>query len=1156
MNPLSYYYTIRSYVEAYGTLLGQRFLPIVWIAALCLIIWFYGHLIGYGEFYPLASATNRLIAIGIVLVGGLAYIGISIYRARKRDKALVADLEKSAEAEAAASQQAEVSEIRDRLKQALALLRRVTKKRFGYVYELPWYVIFGAPGSGKTTALTHSGLKFPLGDALGANSVQGIGGTRSCNWWFTDEAILIDTAGRYTTQDDLNGSSKAGWEGFLTLLKKHRRSQPVNGALVTLSIADILTREPTARLEEVRAIRQRLSELDEYLQARVPVYLVLTKSDLLTGFVEFFDGFNASDREQVWGTTFGLDESYKADDLPERFLEEFSLLQQRVDAMLIERLQQEPDSEIRGRIFRFPAELAALKERLHEVLVELCAGSKLVESPLLRGIYFASGTQAEVPGAAGAPRMRRSYFLPRLFKEVIFGEAALVARDKRLTHRQLMLRRIAYGASAVILGVVFSSWIATYFQNSRALAQADERISSYEKLVQGIPVRDVNDTDFLRILPALNDIRGVTDGFSGSDTWQVGFGLDQSDKIAGRQREAYQRALNSLLLPRLMVQLQKQLGDTSNVRQTFDALKLYGMLGGLGQIDAKFASQEAEQIFESLYPGEGRVAARRELLQHVEQLVARRLPPIDIDQTLVAKARQAISGQSLAARAYDILEENRQVRALAPWVPADALGPLGERVFQRQSKAALREGIPGLFTGEGYRSVVLPEVAEAARQALDEHWVRGEPPSGGMTVDSLSLAALQLYFDQYEKRWASLLADLNIKPFQSLADAADTLRVLSSEPGPIESLARSIANAADLRPKASASVALAQQGSQSTALNSSTISVPDPYGRLREALETPKQSETSSSEKPRSQIQALKPLLGAMYTQLSRAAGSTQPVNKIFNTDSQLAAAVQSLAEESRRLPSPIDDLVAGLVGDIGALASKTARNEAADKWAGDGARLCSTIMAGRYPFDRSAREDMALTDFARLFGPKGLFPSFFQNELQAFVDTSASPWRWKGAPGAEGMASEALAQFENADEIRKAFFPNDGEMPSIRITMTGLSLNDATDMAVLTTAGEGVRLFKSNAQAKTFEWPSKDTKAESWVYMPPGDFNRKIQVTGEWATFRLLDKAVITAEGTDLFKARFSQDGRSAEFRVQFGGTLNPYRLKALADFRCPSQF
>ncbi|WP_448954722.1 type VI secretion system membrane subunit TssM [Labrys neptuniae] len=1046
--------------------------------------------------------------------------------------------------------------MRDRLKQALALLRRVTKKRFGYVYELPWYVIFGAPGSGKTTALTHSGLKFPLGDALGANSVQGIGGTRSCNWWFTDEAILIDTAGRYTTQDDLNGSSKAGWEGFLTLLKKYRRSQPVNGALVTFSIGDILTREPTARLEEVRAIRQRLSELDDYLQARVPVYLVLTKADLLTGFVEFFDGFNASDREQVWGTTFGLDESYKADNLPQRFLEEFSLLQQRADAMLIERLQQEPDSEVRGRIFRFPAELASLKERLHEVLVELCAGSKLVESPLLRGVYFASGTQVEAPAAAGAPRMRRSYFLPRLFKEVIFGEASLVARDKRLTRRQLMLRRIVYGGSAAVLGVVFASWIATYYQNSRALAKAEDHITSYEQLVRGIPVRDVTDADFLRILPALNDLKSVTEGFSDSSVWHIGFGLDQQDKIASRQREAYQRSLNALLLPRLMVQLQKRLADTSNLRDTFDSLKLYGMLGGLGPVDAKFATQEAGQVFDALYPGEGRAGARRELVQHVAQLVARPLPPIEVDEALVAKARQVIDGQGLAARAYDILEETREVGALSPWVPADALGPLGEQIFERGSKASLREGIAGLFTGEGYRTVVLPEVADAARQALDEHWVRGEPRSAGMTVDALALATLQLYFDQYEKRWSGLLADLHVRPSQSLAEAADTLRILASEPSPIESLTRSVASAADLRPQANASVAVAAgQGAQSGAL-ASTISVPDPYGRLREALEAPKQNEGNGTEKPRSQIAALKPIFATIYSQLSRAAMSSAEINKIFDANSQLINANQALMEESRRLPPPIDTLTAGVAADVGSLSVKTARSRLAQDWNADGGLLCSTIMAKRYPFDRNAQEDMALTDFARLFGPKGRFHSFFTDKLEAFVDTSASPWRWRGTFGTEGMASPALAEFERADKIRQAFFPGDTDTPAVRITVTPLSLSASANYAVFNTSGVAIPMYRDYKQAKSFDWPSKQVGTESYLMFQPGTRDSRVLANGDWSTFRLLDKAEIAEEGADLFHATFTQDGKTAEYRVQFGGSLNPYRLKALADFRCPAQF
>ena len=84
-------------------------------------------------------------------------------------------------------------------------------------------VVTGPPGSGKTTALLNSGLRFPLADKLGSDSVQGVGGTRNCDWWFTDDAVLLDTAGRYTTQDSYETVDRAAWKGFLELLRRHRR---------------------------------------------------------------------------------------------------------------------------------------------------------------------------------------------------------------------------------------------------------------------------------------------------------------------------------------------------------------------------------------------------------------------------------------------------------------------------------------------------------------------------------------------------------------------------------------------------------------------------------------------------------------------------------------------------------------------------------------------------------------------------------------------------------------------------------------------------------------------------------------------------------------------------------------------------------------------
>ena len=122
------------------------------------------------------------------------------------------------------------------------------QRRCGHsLYELPWYVIIGAPGSGKTTALLNSGLKFPLEQRVGKGALRGVGGTRNCDWWFTDEAIFLDTAGRYTTQDSDAASDSAGWSEFLALLRKYRARRPINGVILTISAHDLIVAERRRR---------------------------------------------------------------------------------------------------------------------------------------------------------------------------------------------------------------------------------------------------------------------------------------------------------------------------------------------------------------------------------------------------------------------------------------------------------------------------------------------------------------------------------------------------------------------------------------------------------------------------------------------------------------------------------------------------------------------------------------------------------------------------------------------------------------------------------------------------------------------------------------------------------------------------------------------
>jgi type VI secretion system protein ImpL len=196
------------------------------------------------------------------------------------------------------------------------------------------------------------------------------------------------------------------------------------------------------------------------------------------------------------------------------------------------------------------------------------------------------------------------------------------------------------------------------------------------------------------------------------------------------------------------------------------------------------------------------------------------------------------------------------------------------------------------------------------------------------------------------------------------------------------------------------------------------------------------------------------------------------------------------------------------------------------------------------------------MSDFVRLFGPKGLFKTFFNDRLAPFVDTSSSPWGWKGTFGSTSIPSEAIAQFENADKINRAFFAADGESPSVAINIKPVSLSDGANAVMLEIEGERVVYFHGPIQSKSIAWPSKEASNASRIAFQPGGWQQALTENGDWSPFRLFDGANITMQANDLFRAKFQQNGQTAEFDVQFGSVLNPFRLEALNAFSCPTQF
>src|SRR5690606_13437638 len=275
-----------------------------------LLIWFAGPHIKFGESNtaPLGSVIARLVTIMVIIVlWGLNNLRIQLQN-NKSNQSLVEDLQQNNTDSQAniVSEQAseEIHQINQRFTQALATLKKLKFKGKGKnkaLYELPWYIIVGPPGSGKTTALVNSGLDFPLAEQFGKGSLQGVGGTRNCDWWFTNEAVLIDTAGRYTTQDSHRVVDSSAWEGFLNLLKRNRRGRPINGAIVAISLHDLILHTAEGRIRHAKTIPMRLDELMVTLAIRFPINQLITTSELVSGFSEFYEDLSKQARDEVSG---------------------------------------------------------------------------------------------------------------------------------------------------------------------------------------------------------------------------------------------------------------------------------------------------------------------------------------------------------------------------------------------------------------------------------------------------------------------------------------------------------------------------------------------------------------------------------------------------------------------------------------------------------------------------------------------------------------------------------------------------------------------------------------------------------------------------------------------------------------------------------------
>jgi type VI secretion system protein ImpL len=1175
----------------------QRWLiTLLGVVALGLLIWFIGPLFAFADYVPLESEFNRWVLIGSVFLLWIVLRLWGYFKAKRQNSQVMAAMVGEAESVSNPDEQAsqdELNTLKNRMEDALQILK---KTRLGrgperqFLYQLPWYIIIGPPGSGKTTLLQNSDLKFPLSDRYGKDAVRGVGGTRNCDWWFADDAVLLDTAGRYTTQDSHESVDQAAWLGFLDLLKKNRSRRPINGVMIAVSISDLLQQNSDQILVQARVIRKRIEELHERFNIRFPVYLLFTKCDLLAGFMEYFDDLDRDNRSQVWGMTFQLNEQEKQNTV-KQFKLEFELLQQQLQKHLLDKLERERGGTRRNHIYTFPQQFSALNELITPFLEELFQSSRYAHEAMFRGVYFTSATQEGSPidrimGAlsnnfgldqqvqSAAIGQGKSFFVNSLLRRVIFAESGLAGANLKQEKKRHWFQQGAFIGVTALTALMAFAWMTSYVKNKTYIKEVAIQTSDIQQKISDINPQETNP---LLILSLLDETRNIPGGYADQQKntpWILSFGLYQGDKLGDAAVSMYRRLLKDVLLPRLVFRIENQLqSNTNNTDYLYESLKVYLMLANAEHYDASAIEDWYQLDWKYNLPVEVTTDQRQSLNQHLAVLFENRPTPLPrpLNTVLVRQTRELLQNTPMAERIYARLKLELNKKKITDYRVSEKAGRDAALVLSSKNGNPLTKGVPGFFTCKGYKDVFLKNNEKLIGQQAGNNWVFGttqEVIFSAAEVDALTESVLNLYLKDYIRHWDDLLDDIQIKPFSNQAQMVEVLNIISGEHSPIKLFLESVAQETSMKCLSNKDTSILAKASDRldsarSELDRIMSRTSAPHAAAAPGITTNIVIEHFKSlhELVQSKDGVPPPLgrtlsvLNELYVYLNSLIHASGD-ELVLEQRQQIIQVIEKVKLEGKRTPFPVNAMMAKVADSSKSLVSGGVRKHLNAMWRSEVLPFCQKAIQGLYPIATNSRE-ITFEDFTYFFGPGGLMDEFFNKYLLASVEKGGRRWRWnsRGGGGA-AVSSVALQQFQRADNIQKIFFRMGKQSPKVSFRLKPISMSPAIVQFIMDVDGQTLTYAHGPVRPVAMKWPGPNDSGQVRIQMlPPLQGHSGLSKEGPWALFRFFDEAQITrTSNPSIFIMTFRIQGREAKFELLANSAVNPFQLTDLKAFRCPN--
>ena len=1162
-------------------------MPVLLVLGAVLIlvaIWWLGPQWTWREQQPLASMAHRgLASLALVLVPLLCWMFVLRTRNHRlqaeRNQAVAAELDRTLPFVQAQEQA---------LDQALSrFLHNAGGRRA--LYRLPWYLVLGDQHAGKTSFIDRTEQNFSLTriDKVQARGQQAQALAYPVSWWVSNDAVIIDPPGVFISQasravsptDDTDAAQVPPatparlWQHLLGWLVRNRSQRALNGVLLVVDLPALLHGTPEQRVALAHVLRTRLYELGSQLGSRLPLYVVLTKFDLLDGFDQLYAGLPAGTREKMLGFTFKLDAVGAFDAWLEEYGDHYDRLLSQLFEQVVDRLDTLSGAPLRARLFSLHAQLVGLRPILLGFLKETLASDRFTTPALVRGVYWSSVVQqgdmfnafvreaaqpykTKLPLLEGKAQGKAlAYFIQHAFRRVIYQEAGLAGDNIKVARSKRNLLWVGSGVGALAVCVAIASWQRYFEINSGKAANvlAKSREYSHHEVDQRL---DPTGRNLLQPLDQIRDAVSVFGDYRAAWPGVADLGLYQGRAIGPTVDEAYLSLLSRRFLPALA----SGVIDAMNAappgsEQQMAALRVYRMLEDRQNRRAEWVEEWMARQWQQTFPGQGQL--QRDLMRHLKYALAYADTELSQYNQRIAEVQQALRRVPLPERVYASLKQQAGEQLHTGLDLRHQVGPAFDVVYQPTGSSRRGDEVllAPMLTAKGFKDYFEPRSQQFADMAMIDQWAlgeRGQLDYSDADREALSERLRNLYSADYIDSWRRALNAVSVTDFRDLDHGVAILQQFTGPAAPLHRLLDTV------KDNTSLSSVVGIDASEQAEAPRLTTSKPEQQQAwaIQRAFAGLSAMLRATGEKPSyydetlGAIAAVHDYAKAVQDSPDRGKAALQAVHQRLSMTGQ--DPIGTLQRVATGLPEPINHQVRKVADQTAHVLNVEALRELERRWDAEVYSFFQQRLAGRYPFVVRA-PDASLDDFEAFFGPKGRLQQFHDQYLKIFLKDNLEALQ-AGQQGLSLIRGDVIEQLERAERIRETFFDQRGNLSvQFSIEPLGLSANQRTSLLDLD--GQLISYTHGPSQITGIVWPNtlgQQVRSNLTLLRQNGN-SSSLEYRGPWSMFRLLSRGALNGRTATSVDLSFRAGDGVMRYRLNAEKAFNPITQEPFKGFRLP---